>query len=109
MRQFLALTVLALAVSVTACGTSDSKSPLTPSASALPGGSVTGGASISGTVGGGASSASMQPTGSPLGVPMGSALVVSILGTSMSVNVDSTGHFTLTNVPESRPSYRPEV
>jgi hypothetical protein len=30
---------------------------------------------------------------------MGSPLVVSIVGTSMSVTVDPTGHFTLTNVP----------
>ena len=98
MHKFLVMTVLALALSVTACGKGDPQSPLTPSASASSGGSVTGSASISGTVVSGASSASLQRTG-PLAVPMGSPLVVSIVGTSMSVTVDSTGHFTLTNVP----------
>jgi Domain of unknown function (DUF5666) len=99
MRKFLTMIVVALAVSVTSCGKRDSESPLVPSASAASGGAIAGSASISGTVVSGASSASLQSTGNPLAVPMGSGLVVSIVGTAMSVTVDSTGHFTLTNVP----------
>jgi uncharacterized protein DUF5666 len=99
MRKFLTMIVVALAVSVTACGKHDSESPLVPSASAASGGAIAGSASISGTVVSGASSASPQSTGNPLAVAMGSGLVVSIVGTAMSVAVDSTGHFTLTNVP----------
>ena len=99
MRKSLTMIVVALAVSVTACGKGDSESPLVPSTSAASGGAIAGSASISGTVVSGASSASKQSAASPLAVSMGSPLVVSIVGTSMSVTVDPTGHFTLTNVP----------
>ena len=100
MRKLLTIIVVALTVSVTACGKGDSESPLVPSASTASGGAIAGGASISGTVVSGASSASLGvPIESPLAAPRGSPLVVSIVGTSMSVNVDSTGRFTLTNVP----------
>jgi len=99
MLKFFQISVLALAVSVTACGKTDSRSPLSPSASAQSGGAGTGSASISGTVVGDASSASRALTGGSVVAPMGSPLVVSIVGTALSVTVDSTGHFTLTNVP----------
>ena len=94
MRKFFALMTIVLAVSATACSKADSKSPLSPSTptSAAPsGGGVNGSASIAGTVVGGASGASVQP--------MGSALVVTIVGTSMSATVASSGRFTLQNVP----------
>jgi hypothetical protein len=45
------------------------------------------------------SGTSLQSKENPQAVPIGSGLVVSIVGTAMSVTVDSTGHFTLTNVP----------
>jgi hypothetical protein len=99
MRKLFTMIVVALAVSVTACGNGDSKSPLVPSASGASGGAITGSASISGTVVAGMSGTSLQSTGNPLAVAIGSGLVVSIVGTAMSVTVDSTGHFTLTNVP----------
>src|SRR3989442_531265 len=94
MRKFFASMTIVLAVSATACSKADSKSPLSPSTptSAAPsGGGVSGSASIAGTVVGGASGASVQP--------MGSALVVTIVGTSMSATVASSGRFTLQNVP----------
>ena len=94
MRKVFALMTIVLAVSATACSKADSKSPLSPSTptSAAPsGGGVSGSASIVGTVVGGASGASVQPTGS--------ALEVTIVGTSMSATVASSGRFTLQNVP----------
>src|SRR5580765_2235050 len=94
MRKFFVLMTIVLAVSATACRKADSKSPLSPSTptSATPsGGGGSGSASIAGAVVGGASGASVQP--------MGGALMVTILGTSMSATVASSGHFTLQNVP----------
>jgi len=92
MRKLFAMMTVVLAVSATACSKADSKSPLSPSTSATPsGGGGVGSASIAGTVVGGASGAPVQPTGS--------GLVVTIVGTSMSATVASSGRFTLQNVP----------
>jgi len=93
MRKFFALIVV-LAFSATACNKADSKSPLSPSTptSAEPfDGGVSGSASIVGMVVGGASGAPVQPAGN--------ALVVAIVGTSMSATVASSGLFSLQNVP----------
>lgn len=92
MRKFFALMIV-LAVSATACNKADSKSPLSPSTttSASPSGGGSGSASIAGTVVGGTSGASVQP--------MGSGLEVTIVGTSMSATVGSSGRFAFQNVP----------
>jgi hypothetical protein len=86
-------TIFAIAVVLTAC--SGGKSPISPTANTpvptpLPGGSITG-ATITGTVGGGASPASFRT--------MGAGLTVTIVGTSVSVQVDASGNFKLQGVP----------
>lgn len=84
---------IACAMLVVACGKSDSKSPVSPSASASAptrGGVVTG-ATISGTILTAARASSVRPAGV--------ALTVSIVGTSINAMVDASGHFTLQNVP----------
>ncbi len=89
MRKLFSIAVVALAVSAIACGKGNSESTAAPSS-----GPVSGTASISGTVVTASSGSSL-----PLAATPSSALVVSLIGTSMSATVDSTGHFTLANVP----------
>jgi hypothetical protein len=92
MRKCFALMAIVLAVSATACNKDNSKLPLSPSTPTAAGsGGVGGSAAIAGTVVGGTSGASVQPAGS--------GLEVTIVGTSMSATVGSSGRFTFQNVP----------
>lgn len=94
MRRF--LIVLALAAVATGCGGSAPTAPSNPGTSTSTPSSpapVTG-ATISGSLQSGATSGLTVRGGAAV-----TGVTVTIVGTSISVNVDASGHFTLTNVP----------
>ncbi len=86
--------LLIAALAAGCSGKSGSLSPAapTPSAQPAPPGSLSGGASISGTVVTGAGTASWRPAGT-------APLTVTAMGTGMSTTIGSSGTFTLNNVP----------
>lgn len=97
--QVCAPLAMVLTMSLAACSKSDLNLPGAPTSAApnpAPAGSVAG-ATISGTVR--TSASSLAGTNSVSIRPAGIALMVSIVGTPIKTTVDSSGHFTLSNVP----------
>jgi hypothetical protein len=96
MRKFAGFSTaiaLGIAVVVSACGKNDVASPAAPSRSTVSP-SASGplsGTTIAGTVMSGVGAASVRAAGS--------AMVVSVAGTSISAAIDGSGRFTLQNVP----------
>src|SRR5262249_51249340 len=85
---------IVLTIFVIACGkSSGTNAPAAPSGSAspLPAGAVASGATISGMVASGAGTASVRT--------LGATMTVAIMGTSIAAAVDTSGGFTLQNVP----------
>jgi len=89
---FSTIIALSIAVMVSACGKNDVGSPTAPSRStASPTSGLTSGTTIAGTVMSGVGTASVRAAGT--------AMVVSVAGTSISAAIDGSGRFTLQNVP----------
>ena len=95
------ISLIATTVGTSACSSSSPSSPLAPtelSGSSSSNTTITNGATINGSVTGAALSA-ISLSGSGFATANGPALIVTVVGTSITAQVNPNGAFVLTNVP----------